>query len=137
MTFSCCVHLVRESASSNLSTTKTRAYRLIIEVCTTFQSTWRKDAALLDSAGVTHVQNTHRHAVVHQNCLNVTRVSVAIASISFVIIVPLVFEFRDELSEVLRSADAMYALRTVAYNEAEDCRGGRGTWVTIPSSWIG
>jgi hypothetical protein len=49
-----------------------------------------------------------------QNCLNVTRVSAAIESISFVIIVPLVFEFRDELSAVLRLADAMYAFRIVA-----------------------
>jgi hypothetical protein len=91
------------------------AHRLIIKVCTTFQrSTWRKDVALLDSAGVTHLQNTHRHAVMDQNCLNVTRVSAAIESISFVIIVPLVFEFRDELSAVLRLADAMYAFRIVA-----------------------
>jgi hypothetical protein len=49
-----------------------------------------------------------------QNCLNVTRVSAVIESISFVIIVPLVFEFRDELSAVLRLADAMYAFRIVA-----------------------
>ncbi|KAN0111264.1 hypothetical protein V8E52_008744 [Russula decolorans] len=55
------------------------AHRLIIEVCTTFRrSTWRKD--LLESAGVT------------QNCLNVARGCATIASINFVIIVPLVFE---------------------------------------------
>ena len=81
------------------------------------------DAALLDSAGVTHVQSTHPHAVVHQNCLNFTRGSVAIASIGFVIIVSLVFKFRDDsdvLSAELRLADAMYALRTVACKETED-----------------
>jgi hypothetical protein len=70
----------------------------MIQVRTTFQrNTWRKDSALLDSAGVTLVQDTHRHAVVHQNCFDVTRVFAAIASISFVIFVPLVFDFRDEL----------------------------------------
>ena len=79
-----------------------------------------KDAALLDSAGVTHVQSAHLHAAVHQNCLNLTRGSVAMASIGFVIIVPLVFEFPDELWAVLPLADAMYALRTVACKETED-----------------
>jgi hypothetical protein len=71
--------------------TKMTAHRLIIEVCTTFRrSTWRKD--LLESAGVTQVQNTYRLAVAHQNCLNVARGCATIASINFVIIVPLVFE---------------------------------------------
>jgi hypothetical protein len=79
----------------------------------------------VESAGVTQVQNTHRHTVVHQNCLDVTRVSAPIASISFVIFVPLVFEFRDELSAMLRLADALYALRTVASSRRRICRGGR------------
>jgi hypothetical protein len=92
---------------------KMRAHSLMIQVRTTFQrNTWRKDSALLDSAGVTLVQDTHRHAVVHQNCFDVTRVFAAIASISFVIFVPLVFDFRDELLAALRLADAMYALPT-------------------------
>jgi hypothetical protein len=133
MTFSFCAHLVHEPASStsNLSSTqKRRAHRLIIEVRATLQwSTWRKDAALLDSVGVTHVQNTHRHAVAHQNYLDEARGlgCTTIASTSFVIVVPLVFEFRDELSAALRLADAMYVLRTVACKETEDLRGGRGT----------
>ena len=94
--------------------TEIRAHRLI---CITFwASTWRKDAALLDLVDVTRIKNTHRHNVAHQNCLDVTRGSAAIALITFVIIVLLVFEFRvrDELSAVLRLADAIYALRTVA-----------------------
>ena len=36
------------------------------------------------------------------------------------IIAPFVFKFRDELSVMLRLADVMYALRTVAYKETED-----------------
>jgi hypothetical protein len=104
-----------------------RAHSLTIEVCTTFQrNIWRKDSALLDSAGATHVQNTHRHAVVDQNCLDVTRVSAAIASISFVIFVTLVFDFRDELLAALRPADAMYALRAVACKETEDLQWRSG-----------
>lgn len=64
----------------------------------------RKDAALLDS-----------------NRFNVTRRSATIASISFVMIVPLVFEFRDELSAVLRLEDAMYAHgRMQTCKETED-----------------
>ncbi|KAI0267964.1 hypothetical protein BGY98DRAFT_1141079 [Russula aff. rugulosa BPL654] len=102
-----------------------RKDRLIIEICTTFQqSTRRNDAALLDSAGVTQVQNSYRHAVVQQNCLYVTRGSATITSIAigFVIIAPLVFEFWNELSAVWRPAlaDAMYALRITAYEEMED-----------------
>ena len=94
---------------------------MLIKVSTAFQrSTWRKDAALLVSAGVTHVQNTRRHAVSHQKCLNATRGSAAIATISFVITVPLVFKFRDELSAALRPANAMYALRTFVCEETGD-----------------
>jgi hypothetical protein len=94
---------------------------LIIGVRTAFQrSSWRKDAALLDSAGVTQVRNTHRHAVAHQNYLNVARGCAKTASISFMTIVPLVFEFWDELSVAFRLADAMYALRIVACKEREE-----------------
>jgi hypothetical protein len=53
----------------------------------------------------------------HQNCLNVTRVSAAIASTSFAIIV---FEFRDELSAVLRLADTMYVFLIIACKETEN-----------------
>jgi hypothetical protein len=59
-----------------------------------------------------------------------------IASINFVIIVPLVFEFRDELSVALWLVDAMYAFRTVVCEETEDLQWRSGTWATIPSSWI-
>ena len=73
-----------------------RAHRLIIEACTTHcqRSAWGKDAALLGLVGAIRVQNTHRLAVdvAHYSCLNVTRGSATIASISFVIIVLLVFE---------------------------------------------
>ena len=111
-----------------------RAHKLIIKVSTTFQRSTRrhKDGALLNPAGVTHVQNSHRHAVSHQNCLNVTRGSVAISSICFVIIVPLVFEFRDELSAALRPEDVMYALRTVACEETGDFPWRSGTWANYP-----
>lgn len=76
---------------------------------------------------VIHVKNTYRLAVAHKNCLSLSlaRGCVTIASISFVIVVPLVFELRDALSAALRLpvADVMYALRmaamTAAYRETE------------------
>ena len=155
MTFSSYAHLVHATPpvthcrTCYLSSKKMRAHGLIVKVRTTFQrSTWLKvkDAALLDSAGVTH---THRHAVARQNCpdegpysnfgfktgpakshpnlakrafsepkhailagvgfetgvavrvLNVARGSEMIASIGFAIIVPLAFEFWDEISAVV------------------------------------
>ena len=49
-----------------------------------------------------------------------THVFAVIASISFVIIISLVFEFRNELSAVSRLADAMYALRPVVCKEMEN-----------------
>jgi hypothetical protein len=109
---------------------------LIIEICTTFQSACHKEAAVLDSAGVTRVKNTHRQDVVHQNRLNVTHVSAAIASISFVIIVSLVLEFRNELSAVLRLADMMYALRTVVCQETEGLPWRSGYMGHYSAFWI-
>jgi hypothetical protein len=55
-----------------------------------------------------------------QNCFDVTRRCAATASISFVIIVLLVFEFRDELSVALRLADTMYAFSIIAYKKTEN-----------------
>ena len=42
----------------------------------------------------------------------------------------------DELSAILRLADAMSALRVIACKKWRIYRGGRGTWVIIPSCWI-
>lgn len=59
-----------------------------------------------------------------------------IASISFVKIDPLVFEFWDELTATLRLVDAVYALHAEYAERPKICSGGWGTWATIPSPWI-
>jgi hypothetical protein len=85
------------------------------------------------------VQHT-KYSMAHRNCLNVTRVSSMIqASIGFLIIVLLVFEFRDELSAVLWLADAVYELRTVACKDTEDLQWRLGYVCHYPvflTSWI-
>ena len=51
-----------------------RAHRSILKFCITLKrNIRRKDAAILDLAGETQVQNTHRHAVADKNRLNVIR----------------------------------------------------------------
>jgi hypothetical protein len=95
--------------------TKMRAHKIIeVPGRTTLQrSTWRKDAALLDSACVTRTKYSSTRCGASELPQCDPRISDDSIN-QFREIVPLIFELRDELSAVLRQADAMYALRIVA-----------------------
>jgi hypothetical protein len=76
------------------------------------------NAALLDSTGVTvtYLQtysSTRSGASELLQCDQRNCDDTRVASISFVIVVTFVFEFRNESSAVLRLAGGMYALRIV------------------------